>query len=213
MQKIGLFGGTFDPVHIGHLAVGKAVVNQLDLNQLIYIPAPLPPHKQEIDITPFHHRLAMLEIAIAGGDGFSVSPIEAEHQGPSYTIDTIAALRQRFKEEVFFYYVIGLDAFAEICTWKNYQQLLVEVTFVVVDRPSLYEKTCEHVIMSELEGYLQESDGCWEHENGSKIYRLDMEPVSVSSTIIRGKCHNGHSIEGMVPPAVLLYIQENGLYS
>lgn len=212
MQKIGLFGGTFDPVHYGHLAVGKAALDQLDLDQLIFIPAPSPPHKQEEKITPFYQRLAMLELAIGHDQGFSVSPIEAERQGPSYTIDTLAILRRRLERDATFFYVIGLDAFAEIYTWKEYQRLLHEVSFVVIDRPSHDNKTCEEVVLSDLHGYSTTGKGCWRHEDGSVIYRLAMEPVDVSSTAIRELLRKGEAVEGMVPPAVIDYIQENNLY-
>ena len=210
MQKVGLLGGTFDPVHVGHLALGKTVLNQLELDHLIYIPAPFPPHKQGVEITPFHHRLAMLDIAIAADENFSVSPIEAEHRGLSYTIDTISTLRQRCEKGTRFFYVIGLDAFAEIRTWKNYLQLLQEVSFVVIERPDLYQKKFEQVIESELERYIQENRKCWKHENGSTIYRLSMKSVPVSSTKIRENLKKGNSVEGMLPAGVLEYIQAKG---
>ncbi|MBC8316422.1 MAG: nicotinate (nicotinamide) nucleotide adenylyltransferase [Desulfobulbaceae bacterium] len=213
MQKIGLFGGTFDPVHYGHLAVGKAALEQLDLDSLIFIPAPSPPHKQSDKITPFYHRLAMLELAIGEDHGFSVSPIEAELQGLSYTIDTLTILRRRFKGDVTFFYVIGLDAFAEISTWKQYQLLLSEVSFVVIDRPSHDNKTCEEIVCTELHGYSASGEGCWRNENGSTVYRLVMDPVAVSSTEIRELLRNGKAVEEMVPPAVIEYIQAKSLYA
>jgi len=212
MQKIGLLGGTFDPVHNGHLAVGKAALSQLHLDQLLYIPAPSPPHKIEENITSFYHRLAMLELAVGDKKGFSVSPIEAERHGPSYTIDTLSIIRQRFEGDVTFFYVIGLDAFAEICTWKHYQQLLCEVCFVVIDRPSHDNATCEQIVLTELQGYIGTEEESWVHENGSMIYRLAMDPVDVSSTGIRGLLREGNSVEGLVPERVIDYVQENRLY-
>jgi len=213
MQKIGLFGGTFDPVHNGHLAAGKAALSQLHLDHLIYIPAPSPPHKLEVHITPFCHRLAMLELAIGDKKGFSVSPIEAERHGPSYTIDTFSIIRRRFESDVTFFYVIGLDAFAEICTWKHYQQLLREVSFVVIDRPSHDNATCEQIVLTELQGYTCTGEGVWAHENGSTIYRLAMDPVDVSSTVVRMLLQEGKSVEGLVPARVTDYVQENRLYA
>jgi nicotinate-nucleotide adenylyltransferase len=212
MQKIGLFGGTFDPVHNGHLAVGKAALSQLHLDQLIYIPAPSPPHKLKVDITSFYHRLAMLDLAVGDEKGFSVSPIEAERHGPSYTIDTLSIIRRRFDGDVTFFYVIGLDAFAEICTWKEYQQLLFEVCFVVIDRPSHDNASCEQIVLTELRGYTGTGEGPWTHENGSTIYRLKMEPVDVSSTVVRMLLQEGKSVEGLVSERVIDYVQENSLY-
>jgi nicotinate-nucleotide adenylyltransferase len=212
MQRIGLFGGTFDPVHNGHLAAGRAALSQLHLDQLIYIPAPSPPHKQDVSITSFYHRLAMLERAIGDKKGFSVSPIEAERHGPSYTIDTLSIIRRRFESDVIFFYVIGLDAFAEICTWKHYQQLLREVSFVVIDRPSHDNVTCERIVLTELHGYTCTGEGTWTHKNGSVIYRLAMEPVDVSSTVVRMLLQEGKSVDGLVPERVIEYLQENRLY-
>jgi len=157
--------------------------------------------------------MAMLEIATADDTGFSVSPIEAEYQGPSYTIETIAILRKRFDDTTSFYYVIGLDAFAEIRTWKNYLTLLRKVIFVVIDRPDLYKKSCEEIIQSELDGYVTSDNVCWRHDNGSTIYRLTMESVPVSSTTIRELLRKGCSVAGMVPAIVLDYIHKNNLYS
>ncbi|NOR11225.1 MAG: nicotinate (nicotinamide) nucleotide adenylyltransferase [Desulfovibrionaceae bacterium] len=212
MQRIGLFGGTFDPVHNGHLAAGRAALSQLYLDQLIYIPAPSPPHKQDVSITSFYHRLAMLERAIGDKKGFSVSPIEAERHGPSYTIDTLSIIRRRFESDVIFFYVIGLDAFAEIRTWKHYQQLLLEVSFVVIDRPSHNNETCEQIVLTELQGYTRRGEGSWGHEKGSTIYRLVMEPVDVSSTVVRMLLQEGKSVDGLVPERVIEYLQENRLY-
>ena len=212
MQKIGLFGGTFDPVHNGHLAVGETTLTQFHLDQLIYIPAPSPPHKVEGHIAPFYHRLAMLELAIAGEKGLTVSPIEAERHGPSYTIDTLTIIRKRFGTDVTFFYVIGLDAFAEIRTWKDYLFLLQKVSFVVIDRPCPDGTTCEQVVMTELQGYTGPEEGPWVHETSSPIYRLAMAPVAVSSTAVRMLLQKGEPVADLVPEQVLDYIKGNNLY-
>jgi len=132
---------------------------------------------------------------------------------PSYTIDTLTILRRRFKGDVAFFYVIGLDAFAEISTWKQYKRLLHEVSFVVIDRPSHDNKTCEDIVRTELHGYSVNGEGCWRSESGSAIYRLIMAPVAVSSTAIRELLHNGKAVEDMVPPSVIAYIQAKSLYA
>ena len=137
-QKIGLLGGTFDPVHNGHLAVANHVQLALKLDSILFIPAALPPHKPGHDdgreISSFIHRLTMLEKAIVKNSSFAVSDIEGKRSSPSYSIDTIKILISQIGKQADLFFIIGLDAFLEIDTWKHYKDLPDLVNFVVISR-------------------------------------------------------------------------------
>src|SRR6201993_3140212 len=143
-MNIGLFGGTFDPVHLGHLALAKTALQQYKLNRIYFVPANIPPHKQRQPLTPFVHRFAMLALATEEERGFVPSLLEAaegeaskkeRQQKPNYTIDTIRRLKRGFKASDKLFLLIGMDAFADIANWHESQALFRECEFVVGNRP------------------------------------------------------------------------------
>lgn len=213
MKKIGLFGGTFDPVHNGHLAVGRAALRQLALDTLYFIPASSPPHKSDQLITPFFHRVAMLRLAVRGEPRFVVSDIEGLRGGPSYTIDTLLQFRQILGPEVDFFFVIGLDAFADITTWKSYHELLNRTSFVVIDRPSLGCQTVAQVVGRCFPAYREEDRGVWSKAGSRGIYSLAMNPVPVSSSMIRDRLRRGEAVDQLTPAGVVEYLRQHRLLS
>ncbi|MEW6521470.1 MAG: nicotinate-nucleotide adenylyltransferase [Thermodesulfobacteriota bacterium] len=211
MQKIGLYGGTFDPVHHGHLAVGRAALRQLALDTLYFIPASLPPHKSDRPITPFAHRVAMLRLALQGELRFVVSDIEGLRNGPSYTIDTLAQFRRELGPAADFFFIIGLDAFADIRSWKRYRELLDRASFVVIDRPSCEKRTVAQVVAASFPDCRQEEKGIWVGQGSQRIYALEMEPVPVSSSLIRDRLRRGEAVDGLIPAEVMDYLQRHRL--
>ena len=213
MKKIGLFGGTFDPVHHGHLAVGRAALRQLGFATLYFIPASSPPHKPDQLITPFAHRVAMLRLAVLGEPRFVVSDIEGLRSGPSYTIDTLLQFRRNLGPEADFYFIIGLDAFADLTSWKRYEELLRRTSFVVIARPSHGCRTVAQVVAESFPDYQQEARGIWGRQGSNRIYALEMEPVPVSSSMIRARLRRGEAIDDLSPAGVVDYLQRNRLFS
>ena len=217
-QHIGLLGGTFDPVHNGHLAVADHVQQALGLDSIWFIPAALPPHKaghaDGRDITSFAHRLAMLDRAIAENSSFVVSDIEAKRSTPSYSIDTINILIPRIGDQVELYFIIGADAFLEIDTWKRYKELPSLVNFVVISRPTYSPDKVGEVIHHNFAGYKSDpSHETWSSPNRKGSFILQqMEPVPISSTEIRERVRRGEDITGLVPQVVEDYIKKQGLY-
>ena len=218
-QRLGLFGGTFDPVHNGHLAVAGRVQEAFSLDSLWFIPAPLPPHKKGHHdnqvISSFADRAAMLELALAGSKDFTLSRLETELPKPSYTVDTLQEIRRRLGPEVKLFFIIGVDAFVEIATWKDYLQLPALAGFVVISRPAYQFNEVEEVVRQCFKKYRYHSkESAWlpEDGKGEKIYFLDMKPAAVSSTEIRRMVHAGHPIQQLVPPGVAEYILEHRLY-
>jgi nicotinate-nucleotide adenylyltransferase len=218
-KKIGLLGGTFDPVHNGHLAVANHVLRVLSLDSIWFIPASLPPHKDGHgdgrEISSFKHRIAMLERAVSQYSAFVVSDIESKRSTPSYSIDTINILLQQTEQPADLYFIIGADAFFEIDTWKRYKELPRLVSFVIISRPGFPPDTIERVIRNAFPGFKCDPfSKAWNspHCKGSFIL-LPMEPVPISSTEIRKKVSRGEKISGLVPTAVEEYIRKQKLYS
>lgn len=217
-QKIGLLGGTFDPVHNGHLAVANHVLEHLGLNSILFIPAFLPPHKNGHadghEITGFDHRLAMLQMATADNAHFNVSGIEAQRQEPSFTIDTLNILVQQLSEPTEMYFIIGVDAFLEIHTWKQYENLPGLIHFVIISRPAYSPDMVGQVISKYFGEYVYDQDfEIWRPQQaGGNFFLLHMDPVHLSSTHIRENIRTNKSISGMVPATVEDYIKQQGLY-
>ena len=212
--RVGILGGTFDPVHNGHLAVAEAVRQALTLSSILFVPAFFPPHKPTYTISAFQHRAAMLDLAVADRPGCSVSRLEAEREGPSYSIDTLRTLAHGLDKDVHLFFIIGMDAFAEVFTWKEQRELLDHASFVVVGRPDHCKQSCEQTVVANFPGYaFVEPLGSWQGKPGQgAIHPVAMPPVKVSSTEIREAVRQGRPIRDFVPAAVADYIEAQRLY-
>lgn len=218
VKKIGLLGGTFDPVHKGHLAVVTHVHRVLALDGVWFIPAASPPHKSAhgdaLPITFFQDRVAMLERALASYDKFEVSRIEAELSTPSYSIDTLRELRKRVAEKTEFSFILGADAFAEIDTWKQYTGLTDLADLVIISRadndPGIVENTIRKYF-SDFKPF--SNDNIWSSdEHTGSLIQVFMEPVPISSTMVRQKVRRNLDVSSLVPAEVAEYIRERNLY-
>ncbi len=217
-KQIGLLGGTFDPIHNGHLAVADHVQHALKLDVIWFIPAALPPHKAShadgSDISSFAHRYAMLEKAIAENSSFVISDIEAKRSAPSYSIDTINILIPKIGKQAELFFIIGIDAFLEIDTWKRYKELPALVNFVIITRPAYSPDKVGEVIRNNFADYVYDpSHKTWNSSDCKGIFILQhMEPVPISSTDIRKKMRSGKDISGLIPQAAEDYIKKQCLY-
>lgn len=212
-SRIGILGGTFDPVHLGHLAVAAAAREQLALDSLLFIPAAQPPHKLHAPLAPFRDRVAMLRLALAGVEGFVLSEMERDRPGPSFSIDTLKELRQQLGAGVHLFFCIGMDAFADITSWKQYGELFRYADFVVVERPDSGGTGLDAFVAEALPAFRPEGEGCWAVATGcGRIHALAMPGVPISSSQIRQRVAHGESIAGLVPESVATYIASHGLY-
>ena len=211
-RKIGLFGGTFDPVHKGHLAVAEGVLRRYGLDQCVFIPAPYPPHKKKPQ-TEFSHRVAMLEAVLANKPKWSISLIEAERQYPSYTVDTLHALREQLGDQLY-HLIIGADSFIEIHLWYRYRELLQLTDLIVAARPGIGHEEINAQV-NKLPGRFQydKSRERWNRDDGLRIYYFSDIHVDLSSSEIRDKLKNNNDVEGVLPAEVIEYIKRNSLYS
>jgi nicotinate-nucleotide adenylyltransferase len=202
-MRLGLLGGTFNPIHEGHLAIARAARVGLKLDSVVLVPAARPPHKaHDTSLAPAEDRLAMTRLAAASEPGLEVSGIELERTGPSFTIDTVRAFLAR-DPGVELYFIIGCDTLPELATWRAARELLSLARFAVVARPG-----------RELEADLAR----FERDFGTEAARavreriVPMEPAAVSATEVRARVAGGKPIEGLVPGAVAEYIRAHRLY-
>lgn len=214
IKKIGILGGTFDPVHNGHLQLALAALNEFSLSKVLLIPAAGPPHKHCESVTPFSHRLAMLQCATSSYEKLEVSRVEGSLPVPSYTIDTIRYLENQNELNVHYYFIIGVDAFADILSWKSYRELLGKVTLLVADRSGFTDRKKISDIAMNLGYEIREC--LWKSSNSimQDIYFLQSSLIEVSSTSIRQQLDSGSQkkIEGLNED-VLNYIKSNNLYA
>jgi nicotinate-nucleotide adenylyltransferase len=213
IPRIGIFGGTFNPIHIGHLRSAEEVREAQGLDRVLFIPSATPPHKRGDGLVSAAHRLAMVRLAIAGNPGFRVSPIEVERGGPSFSVDTLAALRARLPRARFAF-ILGIDAFREIATWKNYRRLFSLCDMVVTSRPPVHAAALRAAIPVAVR-----SDFCYragtrtlEHRTGNQIVFQRLSDLDISASALRARLHHGLSIRYLVPTSVERYIARHGLY-
>jgi nicotinate-nucleotide adenylyltransferase len=194
-SAVGLMGGTFDPIHVGHLAIAEEARDALGLDRIVFVPAGRPPHKPAEDVTAVQHRVAMVELAIAGNEAFELSRIEVDRPGPSYTVDTVEALADAADLTV----ILSVETFAELPTWHEPERLFAAARVAVVPR----------------EGY-PAPDPTWLAATfpgrESRVTYLEGPRLGLSSTALRARVAAGRSIRYLVPDAVEAYIVANRLY-
>lgn len=210
MKRIGLLGGTFNPVHYGHLELAEYALREIHLDEVMFIPSASPPHKTKHHIESFEHRVRMLKLAVNDFDLFSVSEIEGFLSSPSYSIDMLRQLTKNTTNKVEYYFIIGIDAFLEIHLWKQFEEVLSSVHFIVAARSEIsYKKLARYV--SGL-GYEKKDHYWYNMRNGMKIFYLEKMVTQVSSSEVRDKLTKNIEIDTL-PSAVLKYIDTHGLYS
>ncbi|MGZ4853705.1 MAG: nicotinate-nucleotide adenylyltransferase [Candidatus Angelobacter sp.] len=219
-MKIAFFGGTFDPVHLGHIAVARAAAEKFGLGRVYFVPADLPPHKQKRKLTDFQHRFAMLALATAEDPRFVVSLLDAHTGQPNYSIDTVRRLKSGLKKTDKLYFLIGIDAFKDIATWRQPEELLAEVEFIVVSRPGYSLADVGRALPESLRPTdlmmramrRQQAEGTIALM-GATIHLLGEVREKVSSTQIRAAA--GKSVKQLsryVPSLVAEYIKKENLY-
>ena len=207
--RLGWLGGTFDPIHDGHLDVARAARRALTLSEVHLVPARVPPHRAAPHASAAH-RLAMVTLVAALHDWLRVSTIELDSGDPSYTADTLDRLAASGVDLRTLHVITGADAFAGILTWKRAMQLLDRCHFVVVSRPGHPAPALRRALPG-LASRMIDPNGCVPSAQPS-IFLVDAPTAPVSSTEVRARAATGHSLEGLVPPTVATYIEQHGLY-
>jgi nicotinate-nucleotide adenylyltransferase len=218
-MRLGLLGGSFNPVHNGHLAIARQTRQALGLDQILFVPTSQPPHKQNGNLAPAQDRYEMVRLAIASDTAFAISDVEFRRPGKSYSIDTIRSLQQEYGPQVQLFFLIGLDAFLEFPSWREPRTLLELCPFVVLSRPGLSFESLSTVAMlppipqpslADLDAgrisQLEVSLGA------QRLTCLRLPPCEVSASDIRARIHQGLPTAHLLPPLVESYILQHHLY-
>ena len=199
-SRIGIMGGTFDPIHYGHLAAAEAARIEFGLCKVIFMPVGNPPHKQSQAISDAEHRYRMTALATSSNSGFEVSRLEVDKAGITYTFDTMKELRNIYGEAPAIYFITGADAVLELLTWYKLGELLTLCKFIAVTRPGFDICKLEQKIAEITSKY------------GGEIICLEVPLLEISSTDIRERIKNGKPVKYLLPEEVEAYIHKNGLY-
>lgn len=214
MSRLAILGGSFDPIHFGHLRSAEEVSEALGLERVTFVPAGRPPHKPNRDLAPPRDRLAMIELAIADNPRFAASSVEIDRGGISYFVDTLETfVRGEPRAEWFF--IVGIDAFREMHTWKDLPRALELASLVVTSRPPHdVERSIAHLPVAAREAFCYDpSTLSFRHTTGTSLQFLSITGLDVSATAVREHARLGHSIRYLVPAAVERHLRESRLYS
>ncbi len=212
---MGLLGGTFNPVHEGHLRAAREVQQRFGLDRILFIPSYIPPHKRTADMASPQDRYAMVELAVLGNPRFLASPIEIEAKQKSYSVITLNKIKKAYPD-AWVFFILGIDAFLEIETWKSYQEVLEQCHFIVTSRPGYLLAEAWNVLPETFAALIFEvgEPGSVREElfRRFRIFLLSIKALDVSSTEIRRRIRQGQSLKGFVPEAVEVYIKKEKLY-
>lgn len=199
-RKLGIMGGTFDPVHYGHLVTAEAARLEFDLDQVLFLPSGVPPHKTDKQVTSAEHRYMMTLLATLCNPHFEVSRLEIDREGVSYTIDSLQILREQCGPDCELFFITGADAMFEIIEWRGSDRLLRIAHFIAASRPGFS--------LSELPPDTRR----WVDEHRNRFHLLNVPAMAISSTDIRNRVRMGRSIRYLVPEQVEHYIRRHRLY-
>jgi nicotinate-nucleotide adenylyltransferase len=212
-MRIGILGGTFNPIHLAHLRIAEEAADRFGLDRVLFMPAASPPHKPLAGELSFAERTAMVRLAVAGNPRFAVSELEGERGGKSYSVDTLRHLREQYPDDELFF-IVGSDSFRDFSSWREYAAIFSLCNMVVADRPdavitSLYA-SLPVAITGEFCYY--DAEQRLAHRSGFSVYHFKGEPLHISSSAIRELVRQGRSIRYLVPDPVVHYIKEQGFY-
>ena len=200
MKKIGILGGTFDPVHYGHIALAEDAVREAGLHEVVMIPARIQPFKQDREYASGGDRFNMLALAAGKNDHVTVSRYELEQEGVSYTYLTLRHMQEFFGEDTRLYFITGTDSFLKIDTWMNAPELLTKYAFIIGTRPGYRQDEYREALERITSAY------------GTEVISMNKTELDISATQIRQLVAEGKPIDDLVPPEVERYIREHGLY-
>ena len=197
-RRLGVLGGTFDPIHYGHLVAAQETHYQLELERVLLVPVGQPPHKLNEPLSPAEHRVRMIEIAIEGRPQFALSRVDVDRPGPQYTADTLALLREEWGPDTRLFFIAGSDSLADILDWRDPERILAQAELAVVERrrAGVDVEALEHKLPA----------------LGQRLHWVQMPLLEISSTDLRARVREGRPISFFLPPAVEGYILKHRLY-
>jgi nicotinate-nucleotide adenylyltransferase len=211
--KLGILGGTFDPIHLGHLRTAEEIGQALNLEKVYLIPSASPPHKTGEPVASFNDRSAMVRLAVGDSALLEVLDLEAKRPGLSYSIETLKAFHSTHKPQPELFFILGTDAFREIKTWKNYQDLFEYAHFVIIERSGVQLHELEPLLLElGFDTKDTEREDAFIRPSGKRVFRMSTTLMDISSTRIRELVAEGKSIRFLLPDPVRSYIMDKGLY-
>ena len=210
-RRVGVLGGTLDPIHFGHLDAGDAAQRALNLDQVLVVPSSDPPHRPIDPCANAFHRFAMVALAIDGRPGWKASDVEVSREGPSYTADTLRSLHTRGWTRLQIVFILGADAFAEIATWREFPTVMDLANFAVIARPGT---TLDDAVRRapQLRTRIRHANEWGGSSTETRVLLVEAETRDVSSTMVRARLVAGLAIDDLVPAAVERYISAHDLY-
>lgn len=215
-QRLGIMGGTFNPIHLGHLRAAEEITEKLRLDQVYFMPSAKPPHKSPSPLVGYWHRLEMLKLAVSDRPGFWTSDLESRLPYPSYTANTIRAFKKAWNARTGIFFLVGLDSFMSVARWHDYRELLSLVSFVVFARAGITDnfETMRAMLIRDVDSKIR-----WSPKNevftAPHIKPIHFQPggrLAISSTDLRQRLEAGTSVRYLVPEPVRIYIEKHGLY-
>lgn len=200
-HRVGIMGGTFDPIHLGHLVTAEAARSEFNMNKVVFVPSGQPPHKKGLEISNKEHRYIMTVLATSANPYFEVSRTEIDRPGESYAIDTVRYIRSKQQPDSELYFITGADAIMEIVTWKEVEELFEKCTFIAATRPGFNLSEMKSKLLKKLT-----------HNHLAKIIPLEVPAMAISSTDIRERVKDKRTIKYLLPESVENFIQKNDLY-
>ena len=211
--KLGILGGTFDPIHLGHLRTAEEIGQELGLEKVYLIPSASPPHKTSEPVAPFHHRLTMAQLAVGDSSLLEVLDLEGKRPGFSYSIETLREFHHIFSPDPELFFILGVDAFLEIKTWKEYEKLFCYAHFVIIERAGFRPHDLEAFLLNiGLNVRKTKPTDVFNVTPGNTVILKTPTLMDISSTRIRKWVSDGKSIRFLLPERVRNYIMEKGLY-
>ncbi len=221
-MHIGLYGGTFNPIHMGHLRTVLEVYEQFNLDKIVFIPSAIPPHKVIKSVVDAEERIKMVQLALHSTEQFEVSDVELQRLGPSYTVDTVSYFQSLSSVHIKYYLIIGLDAFLDVHTWYEYERLFKLIPLIIMIRPRFQPHTDllpTDVIYQYLKKHIDDKYTCstslkgFFHFEKVSVFMASVTQLDISSTQIRNALKMGRSVKYLLPKSVEQYIIKKGLYS
>ena len=200
-HRVGIMGGTFDPIHMGHLVTAEAARSEFNMNKVVFVPSGQPPHKKGLEISNKEHRYIMTVLATSANPYFEVSRTEIDRPGESYAIDTVRYIRSKQQPDSELYFITGADAILEIVTWKEVEELFENCTFIAATRPGFNLGEMKKKLLKKLT-----------HSHLAKIIPLEVPAMAISSTDIRERVKDKRTIKYLLPESVENFIRKNDLY-
>ena len=205
-KKIGIYGGTFNPIHKGHINAAVKTREELEIDEILFMPVHIPPHKEPEDLVSWQDRIKMIELSISEEPDFKVSDMEIKRKGLSYTFDTLRELEEKINCELFF--ILGTDSFLSFKTWHKWEEILKIANLAVINRPGFRIK--KELLLKD--GYFLWRKNCFKHRINKTIYFIDIEGINVSSTQVRDNLLTIKERIVYVDEKVEDYIKQKGLY-